>query len=115
MKKIKNTFYLLLLQEKGEIHQRQHKQFSFELFYISTIFVRDLVFQSLAPGQFYLLKPNTRIWESWLTDLKKKKKNPTLSKDNVFCIKKVKIVATFKKNHGRLVQEVNTESNRTYP
>ena len=74
MKKIKNTFYLLLLQEKGEIHQRQHKQFSFELFYISTIFVRDLVFQSLAPGQFYLLKPNTRSWESWLTDLKKKKK-----------------------------------------
>ena len=74
MKKIKNTFYLLLLQEKGEIHQRQHKQFSFELFYISTIFVRDLVFQSLAPGQFYLSKPNTRSWESWLTDLKKKKK-----------------------------------------
>ena len=29
--------------------------------------------------------------------------------------KKVKIVATFKKNHGRLVQEVNTESNRTHP
>lgn len=29
--------------------------------------------------------------------------------------KKVKIVATLKKNHGRLVQEVNTESNRTHP
>ena len=42
------------------MYQWQHKQFSFELFYISTIFVRDLVFQSLASAQFYVSKPNTR-------------------------------------------------------